>query len=107
MLQKVSEKRPAFDQPLFNLGKLAMTPGVVEIFNQGGIKPPQYLARHQCGDWGELDPADWNLNNRSVQKDPQKRSRLFSAYTLPCGTRIWVITEWDRSVTTILLPSEY
>ncbi|MCL2591653.1 MAG: hypothetical protein FWD67_12500 [Betaproteobacteria bacterium] len=107
MLQQVSDKRPAFDQPLFNLGQLAMTPGVEAVAERGEFNPIQYLARHQSGDWGELPPSDWNLNNRSVSRNPKERGRLFSAYVLPCGTKIWVITEWDRSVTTILLPDEY
>ena len=55
------------------------------------------------GDWGELPEEDIAENERSVEQG----LRVFSAYWLQTGTKIWVITEWDRSATTILLPDEY
>jgi hypothetical protein len=55
------------------------------------------------GDWGEVSEADWRANNAAI-KDGE---RILSAYTLKTAVRIWVITEADRSVTTILLPAEY
>jgi hypothetical protein len=62
-----------------------------------------YIARHAAGDWGEVDREDWRANDRSLRDG----SRLLSSYTLPGGTRIWIITEADRSSTCILLPEEY
>ncbi len=61
------------------------------------------LKRHVTGDWGDLDPADRAENELSLRAG----FRLLSAYALPDGTRIWLITEADRSATTLLLPDEY
>ena len=62
-----------------------------------------YLKRHASRDWGEVPPEDWEENEFSIQRE----LRVLSAYTFRNGTKIWIITEADRSVTTILLPSEY
>ena len=59
--------------------------------------------RHQAGDWGEVDEHDRQENELSLREG----FRLMSVYTLPNGVKLWVITEWDRSVTTVLLPDEY
>lgn len=64
---------------------------------------PTILARHELGDWGDLDDADWTANNLAIQKG----ERLLSAYDIHADLRVWVITERDRSVTTILLPQDY
>ena len=65
--------------------------------------PIELLVRHVTGDWGELPDEDREENERSVDQG----LRVFSAYRLQTGVKVWVITEWDRSVTTILLPEEY
>ena len=62
-----------------------------------------YLVRHIAGDWGDVDEDDRRENELSLQHG----FRLLSAYTLNSGTKIWIITEADRSVTTVLLPEEY
>ena len=62
-----------------------------------------YLARHQSGNWGDIDAHDRKENQRSLEQG----FRLMSVYSLSTGVKIWVITEADRSVTTILLPEEY
>jgi len=61
------------------------------------------LARHAAGDWGIVNAEDKRLNDRAVRD----RGRLLSAYLIANGTKIWIITEADRSATTILLPDEY
>jgi hypothetical protein len=68
-----------------------------------GEAPVGYLARHIAGDWGDVDEHDVAKTN-SVSF---RGFRLLSAYTLNSGTTIWIITEADRSVTTVLLPEEY
>jgi hypothetical protein len=68
-----------------------------------GQHPFLFLARHARGDWGELCPADMRANDRALREG----DRLLSAYKTSTGERLWVITEADRSATTILLPSEY
>jgi len=87
----------------FALGQLVATPGALEALEAAGENPADYLSRHQAGDWGTLTPEDWQLNDQAVKEG----SRIFSTYILPTGVKIWIITEWDRSATTILLPSEY
>jgi len=61
------------------------------------------LARHLRGDWGDLCPEDWDANERALQYG----GRLFSAYQEEGLPKIWIITEADRSATTILFPEEY
>ncbi len=61
------------------------------------------LGRHGAGDWGELEAGDKAANERALQTE----GRLFSAYRSVTGTRFYVITECDRSATTVLLPQEY
>jgi hypothetical protein len=70
---------------------------------ESGETPDAFLKRHVIGDWGEVDERDRAENDRSVGAG----CRLLSAYKLRTGERLWVITEADRSATTLLLPSEY
>lgn len=89
--------------PKFSLGQTVATPGALEAPLCAGESPSTYLARHASGDWGELSAEDVAENEYSLEHD----LRLLSAYRLGDGTRIWIITEHDRSATTILLPEEY
>jgi hypothetical protein len=91
------------DGPKFPLGQVVATPGVAEAFERSRQSPTIFLRRHIKGDWGDLDGDDKEENEFSIQRG----LRLLSAYTLKDGTHIWIITEADRSVTTLLLPSEY
>ena len=70
---------------------------------RAGQTPADFLARHQQGDWGEVCDEDKQENEYSVTK----RLRILSAYRTSKGVKLWVITEADRSATTILLPDEY
>lgn len=88
-------------QHKFKMGTLVATPGVRALIDKG-LDWQVYLARHVCGDWGDLVEADKKENEFSLENG----YRLFSAYETPQG-RIYIITEADRSVTTILLPDEY
>jgi hypothetical protein len=86
----------------FPLGQLLMTPGVADALI--GESPMTYINRHATGDWGIVSDADKRLNDQALKDG----TRLLSAYVLRDGrTKIWVITEADRSATTILLPDEY
>jgi hypothetical protein len=87
----------------FELGQLVSTPGAIEAMELAGHIPPEFLLRHKHGDWGELPPEDIAENERAVHEG----SRIFSAYRTRREEKLWVITEWDRSVTTLLLPEEY
>jgi hypothetical protein len=85
------------------LGHVVATPAAVDALATAGAVPTPYLQRHRTGDWGNLEPADIAENARAVHQ----RERILSAYLLPTGTPIWIITEADRSVTTVLLPTDY
>ena len=87
----------------FRLGQTVATPGALAACEAAGQDPGQFFARHQSGDWGEVPPEDAEQNEFSVTHG----LRLLSAYTLETGVKVWIITEADRSVTTLLLPSEY
>ena len=87
----------------FLLGRLLATPGALKAPAEAGQNALEFLSRHQHGDWGDLCAEDKQENEFSILND----LRILSAYTLTTGTKIWIITEADRSATTILLPSEY
>jgi hypothetical protein len=89
--------------PMFALGKLVATPGALAKLTEAGQKPVDFILRHAAGDWGQVAAADRQANDDAIAQG----ERLLSAYTLDTGTRIWIITEADRSATTILLPEEY
>jgi hypothetical protein len=90
-------------KPLFDLGQLVGTPGALQGLQEAEQHPFELLARHVTGDWGDLDDEDKRENELSIERG----FRILSAYRLNTGVKVWVITEWDRSVTTILLPDEY
>lgn len=89
--------------PLFALGQICATPGALELLQENKQNPVDFVTRHTFGDWSEMDPEDQQSNREAVQYG----SRVFSSYSTADGKKIWVITEADRSVTTLLLPSEY
>ncbi len=87
----------------FALGQTFITPGAQEALDAAGETPIQFLRRHVSGDWGELSAEDVEENELSLREG----FRLLSAYRTAKGQKLWLITEADRSATTILLPSEY
>ena len=90
-------------KPLFDLGQLVATPGALAALEKTGQNAMDFLSRHVTGDWGELPQVDQNENQLSLVKG----FRLLSSYRTSCGDKLWVITEADRSHTTLLLPDEY
>ena len=86
---------------VFRLGRIVATPNAVANLSAEDIRTA--IGRHQAGDWGELCEDDTAANNRALSAG----SRILSAYRGANGTRFWVITEADRSVTTVLLPEDY
>ena len=95
--------------PKFKLGKVVATPTSLQLLAQLGLSPSTFLCRHQGGDWGDICEEDKKLNDEAVkyEGDIEKQQRTLSAYNLTATEKIWIITEWDRSSTTILLPEEY
>ena len=91
-------------QARFSPGQVVMPAGVDELVRQGRLNPTPYLRRHLGGDWGDLDDSDRRQNDVALKSG---EDRLFSSYQVTSDQKLWIITEWDRSVTTLLLPSEY
>ncbi|CAN7315492.1 type I restriction endonuclease subunit M [Variovorax paradoxus] len=109
--------------PRFALGRVVATPGALELMHATNSNPFVLLAKHVTGDWGEIDPEDVVTNEDALEHG----LRVLSVYRLPLQSvvekgaapvqpsqeaddhdnRIWLITEADRSVTTLLLPEEY
>ncbi len=88
----------------FDLGVVVATPGALEMLASTETYPAELLQRHVSGDWGELDGHDRKENERSLKHG----WRILSSYTVGEDVqKVWVITEADRSSTTILLPEEY
>jgi hypothetical protein len=87
----------------FPLGAVFATAGATEAMVAGLHVPPEFLLPHARGDWGELCAEDRQENERALLRG----GRVLSAYRTRQDTRLWVITEWDRGATTLLLPDEY
>ena len=88
---------------LFRLGQIVATPGALQALERAVEAPQKFLERHVCGDWGDLDEEDRQENALSLEHS----FRLLSAYQTTAGEKLWVITEANRTLTTILLPDEY
>ena len=88
-------------RPLFPLGQTVITRGANETIAEYDVMLA--ISRHQSGDWGEVSDADWKSNDRAIKKD----ERILSSYISSNDEKFWIITEWDRSATTVLLPDEY
>jgi hypothetical protein len=84
------------------LGRVVATPGALKLLVDAGGHPFNLLARHATGDWGELCAFDRRQNEIALREG----YRVLSSYDFPAG-RVWIITEADRSITTILLPEDY
>lgn len=87
---------------LFEVGQLVATPRAMAVATSAGVDPAFLLHRHTCGDWGDVDFHDARQNERALTTG----ARLMSVYRVGEET-IWIITEADRSVTTLLTPEDY
>lgn len=101
MPQDESTSSSSRQHPKFLLGQIVATANAVASLADADIV--RALALHAVGDWGDLDDYDRSLNERALEIG----DRLFSAYQADDGTKFYVITEWDRSTTTVLLPEDY
>ena len=90
-------------QPLFSLGQIVATPGALRALAESKETAAPLLHKHVQGDWGDVCGEDKAANNHALSDG----DRLLSSYRLQSNVKIWIITEADRSVTTILLPEEY
>ena len=85
------------------LGHLTATPNALTFMREAGINPALLLRRHHTGDWGDLCQEDWLTNDGNLRNG----GRIVSCYRFGQYDALWIITESDRSVTTILLPDDY
>jgi hypothetical protein len=85
----------------FPLGALVATPSALDVISSNDVADG--LRRHASRDWGDLREEDRQANDRALIEG----TRILSAYANDSGLKFWIITEWDRSVTTVLLPSDY
>jgi hypothetical protein len=90
-------------QPAFELGQIVATPGALAALKKAGQQPGEFLTRHINRDWGDLSEEDRMENDYSLEHG----FRLLSAYGTHAGDKLLIITESDRSATTLLLPEEY
>ena len=86
----------------FELGRVVATPGALKAMEEAGENPVRLLRRHVHEDFGNLHEDDVRANLLAIPCE----MRILSAYVLSTGERVWVITEADRSSTTILTPEE-
>jgi hypothetical protein len=98
MIQAQSQRRP-----LFPLGRIVATSVALAALAHSGDSAHALLMRHATGDWGDLCAEDKRANDDALVH----AARVFSAYLLKDGAKVWIITESDRSATTVLLPDEY
>jgi len=89
--------------PLFPAGQIVATPGALALLEQANKLPLEFLSRHLRGDWGDLCQDDKAENELSLKYG----FRLMSSYQVMDTETLWIITEADRSATTLLLPAEY
>jgi hypothetical protein len=89
--------------PLFPAGQIVATPGALALLERANKSPVEFLTRHLRGDWGDLCRDDKDQNELSLKYG----FRLMSSYQVMDTEKLWIMTEADRSVTTLLLPAEY
>ncbi len=94
---------PSTDNSAFPPGRLVATPGALALLERTNKSPLEFLSRHLRGDWGDVDQEDKTENELSLKHG----FRLLSSYQVTETEKLWVITEADRSLTTLLLPEEY
>lgn len=85
----------------FSLGETVITPAALDTLHPEDVQIA--ITRHASGDWGDVCDEGRTLNDESLKEG----TRVLSAYTDRNGTKFWIITEADRSVTTVLLPDDY
>ena len=98
-----SSPAPGPSAPLFSLGRVVATPHALKVLEHHGVVPLSLLQRHVRGDWGAVCQDDARANRDALRDG----TRLLSSYPLGEGVKVWIITEADRSSTTLLMPSDY
>lgn len=94
---------PNTQKRTFLLGRIVTTPIVDQLVQDGTFDPIHYLRRHMSGDWGDVSDDDRQANDSALEQG----DRLVSSYKISDSLTLLVITEQDRSATTLMLPSDY
>lgn len=102
-MKNVPAASPAQQPVQFATGQIVATPGALRLLEQHAILPMQLIARHIRGDFGIVPEEDAESNWSAIKHG---KARILSSYQVG-EERVWLITEWDRSLTTLLLPDEY
>jgi hypothetical protein len=102
-MSRANDRNNTGTATLFQLGQVVATPGALDLLARAAVNATALLYRHQHGDWGDVSPEDAAKNARAILCD----DRILSSFPILSGRRLWIITEADRSVTTLLLPEEY
>ena len=90
------------EKPKFSLGRTVATPAAIQFIQEHGVDHNRIMTRHHFGDWGDVCEEDRRQNEWALKHG----ERLMSVYNFDAGA-VWIITERDRSATTILLPEDY
>ena len=98
-----SSQKAGVSWPLFSLGQVLATPGALKLLETHRLLPLSFIQRHVSGDWGDICAEDRQANVDALQYG----YRLMSVYAVTPSDKLWIITEADRSSTTLLLPEEY
>jgi hypothetical protein len=98
----LTDTRPP-QEPMFALGQVVATPGALSAMTELGIAPLSLIHRHVRGDWRDLGANDQQQNWLAIRSG----LRVFSSHKIGTSTKIWIITEADRTSTTLLLPEDY
>lgn len=98
-----SSQKAGVSLPLFPVGQVLATPGALDLLQSYQLAPLSFIQRHVVGDWGDICAEDQQVNADALQYG----YRLMSVYAITPTEKLWVITEADRSCTTLLLPEEY
>jgi hypothetical protein len=93
----------ALKVPLFPAGKIVATPGAMDVIEENGLDVRGLLRRHLTGDDGDVCQADKEANQDAIENG----YRVLSVYKVTPNQKVYIITEADRSATTLLLPEEY
>ncbi|MDP9996465.1 hypothetical protein J2W28_006956 [Variovorax boronicumulans] len=115
--KRCTSAAPCNSEPRFRLGRTVATPAALALLEKHGVSPSTLLARHQCGDWGDVGADDASSNDNALKNGDRVLSvyRLLDLAALQSMTsderrrspRVWIITERDFSVTTVLTPEDY
>lgn len=102
-MKSKAKSSPLQEICLFPLGQIVATPGALDLLDRTATNGLDLLRRHERGDWGCVPSEDAQANLDAVVSG----SRILSSYFLNDSERLWIITDADRSITTLLLPNEY